>query len=200
MDWKSFIITESFNLVYYEGSELDICKKLITFYWMWWHLTLSIQRVTTLYQPVLANKLFMNTHKYYLATASSYVYLSEPWRLCTKALWVMQAKLLELARNSQENKPFLTASGMSTNYHLDNNCFMRIGLEFAPQQMPGTQSQLGGLVGLVEGRLKTRWKSYLRGGWTWDLRPWGQDTTTTPHSTHTYNSWHTSKMLQLTSV
>ncbi len=33
--------------------------------------------------------------------------------------------------------------------HLDHCCCMRIGLEFAPQQMPGTQSQLGGLVGLV---------------------------------------------------
>ncbi len=32
------------------------------------------------------------------------------------------------------------------------------GLEFAPQQMPGTQSQLGGLVGLVGGRWKIRWK------------------------------------------
>ena len=41
--------------------------------------------------------------------------------------------------------------------------FMRKGLEFAPQQMPGTQSQLGGLVGLVGGRWKTRWKSCLSG-------------------------------------
>ncbi len=37
--------------------------------------------------------------------------------------------------------------------HLDHCCFMRKGIEFAPQQMPGTQSQLGGLVG---GRWKTR--------------------------------------------
>ncbi len=28
-------------------------------------------------------------------------------------------------------------------------CFKRKGLEFAPQQMPGTQTQVGGLVGLV---------------------------------------------------
>ena len=35
---------------------------------------------------------------------------------------------------------------------------MRQGVEFAPQLMPGTQSQLGGLVGLVGGRWKTRWK------------------------------------------
>ena len=35
---------------------------------------------------------------------------------------------------------------------------MRKGLEFAPQQVPGTQSQLGGLVGLVGGRWKIRWK------------------------------------------
>ncbi len=35
---------------------------------------------------------------------------------------------------------------------------MSEGLEFAPQQMPGPQSQLGGLVGLVESRWKIRWK------------------------------------------
>ncbi len=31
--------------------------------------------------------------------------------------------------------------------HLDHCCCMRKDLEFAPQQMPSTQSQLGGLVG-----------------------------------------------------
>ncbi len=37
--------------------------------------------------------------------------------------------------------------------------FMRKGLEFTHQKMPVTQSQLGGLEGLVGGRWKTRWKS-----------------------------------------
>ncbi len=39
--------------------------------------------------------------------------------------------------------------------HLNYWFFMRKILEFAPQQIPGTQSQLGGLVGLVGGRWKT---------------------------------------------
>ncbi len=63
---------------------------------------------------------------------------------------------------------------------------MRKGLEFAPQQMPGTQSQLGGLVGLVGGRCKIRWKNCLSWAWTQDCGPWAQDTTTTPHSHHTH--------------
>ncbi len=43
--------------------------------------------------------------------------------------------------------------------HLDHCCFMRKGLEFVPQQMPGPQSQLGGLVGIIGGKgRKTRWK------------------------------------------
>ncbi len=48
------------------------------------------------------------------------------------------------ATNSQENRPFLTASVWCGHpkSHLDHCCFMRKGLEFAPQQMPGTQSQL----------------------------------------------------------
>ncbi len=38
---------------------------------------------------------------------------------------------------------------------LDHCCFMRKGLVLAPQQVPGTQSQLGALVG---GRWKIKWK------------------------------------------
>ena len=41
--------------------------------------------------------------------------------------------------------------------HLDYCCFVGKGLEFAFQQMPGTQSQLGGLVRLVRGRWKIWW-------------------------------------------
>ncbi len=58
------------------------------------------------------------------------------------------------ARNSQENRSFLAASRpeVSPGPLLLHE---KKGLEFAPQQMPGPQSQLGGLVG---GRWKTRWK------------------------------------------
>ena len=54
------------------------------------------------------------------------------------------------ARNSQENRPFLTASGVGTRSPIHTYihcCFIRKDLECALQQMPGTQSQLGGLVG-----------------------------------------------------
>ncbi len=46
------------------------------------------------------------------------------------------------------------------------------GLEFAPQQVPGTQSQLGGLVGLVGGRgRKYQMETYQSWAQTQDLRP-----------------------------
>ncbi len=66
--------------------------------------------------------------------------------------------------------------------HLDYGCFMRKGLEFAPQQLPGIQSQLGGLVGLVRGRWKIRWKIARV---ELELWPWAKNTTTTPHIHHT---------------
>ncbi len=72
---------------------------------------------------------------------------------------------------------------------------MRKGLELALQQIPGTQSQLGGLVGLVGGRWKIRWKKCQ--SWAWTRGPEAlspADTTTTPHShthTHTMAALHT---------
>ncbi len=52
--------------------------------------------------------------------------------------------------------------------------------------MPGIQSQLGGLVGLVRGRWKIRWKIAQSWAWTQEFRAWAKDTTTTtPHSYHT---------------
>ncbi len=56
------------------------------------------------------------------------------------------------ARNSQENRPFLMWPPKDPPGPL---LFHDKGLEFAPQQMPGTQSQMGGLVG---GIWKTKWK------------------------------------------
>ena len=76
--------------------------------------------------------------------------------------------------------------------HLDYRCFMRKGLEFAPQQLPGIQSQLGGLVGLVRGRWKIRWKIARVELELWDLRPWARTqplhhtVTTHPHTYHTF--------------
>ncbi len=62
-------------------------------------------------------------------------------------------------------KQFTTASGVGTRKsHLDHCCFMRKDLECAPQLMPGPQLQLGGLVGLVGSRWKTRWKIGRGGG------------------------------------
>ncbi len=80
------------------------------------------------------------------------------------------------ARNSQENRPFLTASGVGTQSPpWTITVSLRKGLEFAPQQMPGTQSQLGGLVG-GRGRKKQKTKKkqmerevYQSGGSTQDL-------------------------------
>ncbi len=81
--------------------------------------------------------------------------------------------------------------------HLDHCCFMRKGLEFAPQQMPGPQSQLGGLVGLVGGRgRKTRWK-VARVGLNSGPQALSQRTqpvhpTATTHThTHTHTHIHT---------
>ncbi len=59
--------------------------------------------------------------------------------------------------------------------------FHEKGLEFAPQQMPGTQSQLGGLAG---GIWKTKWKIARVG---LDLGP---EPRTQPH-THTHTHTHT---------
>ncbi len=80
------------------------------------------------------------------------MHLAEPGCLCTKAGIVSCA--CKAGAGLEENRPLLTASGVGTRSpsHLNHCCFMRKGLEFAPQQMPGTQSQLGGLVGLVGGR------------------------------------------------
>ena len=88
------------------------------------------------------------------ATTSCYAHLEEPWCLscalsrhcepCKKSSWSQ-------ARNSQENS---TWCGYPKS-HLDHCCFMRKGLEFTPQQIPGPQSQLGGLVG-------GRWRNQIK--------------------------------------
>ncbi len=99
------------------------------------------------------------------------------------------------ARNSQENRPFLTASGVGTQSPTWTICFMRKGLEFAPQQMPGTQSQLGGLVGLVdwwgwwEADGKSDGELGLNSG-PRALSPGHNHYTTQPH-THTRTHTHT---------
>ena len=71
--------------------------------------------------------------------------------------------------------------------HLDHCGFMRKGLEFAPQQMPGTQSQLGGLVGLVGGRWKIAWV----GLWGPQSLSQGHNHYTTYTYTHTRAHTHT---------
>ncbi len=86
-----------------------------------------------------------------------HAHLAEPGCLCTKQACKQSSWIL--AKNLHENRPFLTCKWCGhLKSHLDHYCFIRKGLEFAPQQMPGPQSQLGGLVGLVGSRWKTRWK------------------------------------------
>ncbi len=97
------------------------------------HTHTNTHKLQILFQPLVV----MRTWQSQDACA-----LSRHCEPCKKGSWSQ-------ARNSQENRPFLTASGVGTqsHSHLDHCCFLRKGLEFAPQQMPGTQSQLGGLVG-----------------------------------------------------
>ncbi len=60
------------------------------------------------------------------------------------------------AMNSQENRPFLTVSWYGhQKAHLDHCCFMRKGLEFAPQQIPQNHGGIK-MVG-AGGRWKTKW-------------------------------------------
>ncbi len=98
-------------------------------------------------------------HANSLATASSYAHLAEPGCLCTKKVCTVSRASkatgagLELAR--EQAFPHSKWCGQPKS-HLDHCCCMRKGLEFAPQQMPGTQSQLGGLL---VGRWKIRWKN-----------------------------------------
>ncbi len=72
--------------------------------------------------------------------------------------------------------------------------FHEKGLEFAPQQIPGPQSQLGGLVG---SRWKTRWKICLELGLNSGpqaLSPGHNHYTTHPHihtHAHTHARTHT---------
>ncbi len=91
------------------------------------------------------------------------------------------------ARNSQENRPFLTASGVGSRSPTWTIAVSWEKALFAPQQMPGTQSQLGGLVGLVGGR----WKSDGKIAWVGlELRTEDPEPRTQPlhHTTyiHTY--------------
>ncbi len=75
--------------------------------------------------------------------------LSRQCEPCKQSSW-------SRAMNSHEKRPFLHSKWCGyPNSHLDHCCFMRKSIEFVPQQMPGPQSQLGGLVG---GRWKIRWK------------------------------------------
>ena len=103
----------------------------------------------------------------------SHAHLAEPGCLYTKqALWARLELVVE--------RPFLIASGVGTRN--PTWTFMRKGLEFAPQQMPSTQSQLGGLV---EGRQKTRWKiAWVR----LELkRPQAPEPRTPPTHTHNFS-------------
>ncbi len=73
--------------------------------------------------------------------------LSRHCESCKQSSW-------SRARNSQENRPFLTASGVGTRNPTWTIAVSSGNFKFALQQMPGTQSQQGGLVGLVGGRWK----------------------------------------------
>ena len=90
------------------------------------------------------------------------------------------------ARNSQENRPFLTASGVDTwnpTWTIDVSWEKVLTLHPSKCQVP--QSQLGGLVGVVGGRgRKTRQKIAIVG---LELRPSGHVPRTQPlHRTHTH--------------
>ncbi len=72
---------------------------------------------------------------------------------CKQSFW-------SRARNSQESRSFLTASGVGNRSPTWTAAVSWVKvLEFAPQCMPGTLSQLGGLMRLVGGRCKTRCKT-----------------------------------------
>ncbi len=95
----------------------------------------------------------------------------------------------------QENRLYLTASSVGTRSPTWTIAVARKGLELAPQQMPGTQSQLGGLEG---GRWKTSWKITE---WGLNSGTSGSEPRTQNHyTTHTHTYTHIYSFLTSTSL
>ncbi len=112
-------------------------------------------------EDVNVNMFVIHTHKkkILLLPVMGHMHLAEPGCLCTKQ--ALRAGLRTRRRTDFSSQQVVWEPEVPP----DHCCFMRKGFESVSQQMPGTQSQLGGLVGLVGGRgRKNQMESCLSGG------------------------------------
>ena len=116
-----------------------------------------------------------------LLLLGGYAHLAEPGCLCTEqAQWACKQSSWSRVRNSQENRLFVTASGVGTRFPTWTIAVLlekTLNLHPSKCQVPN-HSWWGWWR-------QRRWS----GAWTQDLRPWAKDTPL--HHIHTHTHMHT---------